>query len=107
MPIRHSPAVRARFGPACLLIYLPNRCGGKNLFTMVELYRQQKQQQKTLHRYRAILVASSYMRHEFHRHGVAADRIGLVPYFLHGVTPDAEQPAERRLQTACSLSAVS
>src|SRR5207249_239131 len=59
-----------RFGPACLLHYLPRRCGGRNPFTMWKLYRRESRRLKNLSKYRAIVTHSRHMRDEYIRNGL-------------------------------------
>lgn len=68
-------------GPGCLAAYFPLGCGGNNPFTMLQLYRQQMQRRNSLVRFEKILVASSHMIEEYQRHGLAPDRLALVPLF--------------------------
>jgi len=67
------------FGPACLLLYYPRRCGGLNPATMWTLYQRSAKRKKHLEKYAAIMVASEHMRREYLRHGVAPARIHLAP----------------------------
>jgi glycosyltransferase involved in cell wall biosynthesis len=84
-------------GPGCLLAYLPCRCGGLNPTTMLRLYEVQRRRRRLLPRYRAVLVASSHMRDEYRRHGVAEDLLRLVPLFPAGQQPDADPPHRQGL----------
>jgi glycosyltransferase involved in cell wall biosynthesis len=68
-----------QFGPACLALYFPRRCGGLNPGTMWKMYQRAAERNLQLPRYAAILVASAHMRREFARHGVEAERIHLAP----------------------------
>jgi glycosyltransferase involved in cell wall biosynthesis len=83
------------FGTGCLWRYLPRRCGGLHPGTMMRQYRLQKQRGALLDRYGAVLVASSHMREEYRRHGVAPERLHLVPLFPAQSVPDPVAPAER------------
>ncbi len=85
----------AAFGPACLARYFPRRCGGLNPATMLRQYRHQQRRRAQLPRYRAVFVASRHMREEYIRHGVAADRLHLLPLFPPGEVPDPAPPPER------------
>jgi glycosyltransferase involved in cell wall biosynthesis len=89
-----EPCSRA-FGPACLALYYPRRCGGLNPATMIRQYRLQRHRLRLLARCPSVLVASDHMRAEYVRNGVPADRIRLLPLFPAGVTPDIDPPAER------------
>jgi glycosyltransferase involved in cell wall biosynthesis len=84
-------------GPGCLAAYLPRRCGGLNPWTAWTLYRTQQQRRRLLDRYAAVAVASRWMFEEYRRHGVAEDRLHLLPLFPPGVEPDAQPPLERAL----------
>ena len=68
-----------QFGPACLALYFPRRCGGLNPGTMWKMYRRASERNIQLPRFAAVLVASAHMRREFARHGVAPERIHLAP----------------------------
>jgi glycosyltransferase involved in cell wall biosynthesis len=68
-----------QFGPACLALYLPRRCGGLHPGTMFKMYQRTSERNVQIPRYAAILVASAHMRREFERHGVKAERIHLSP----------------------------
>jgi len=69
---------RRLFGPACLALHYPRRCGGLNPKTMWTMYRRSAEVNRQLPRYQAVLVASRHMYGEFERHGVGADRLHLV-----------------------------
>jgi len=68
-----------RFGPGCLVNYLPRRCGGLNPLTMWRMYRAQRARQALLGRYRAVVVLSEHMREEFLRHDLQPERVVLIP----------------------------
>ncbi len=78
-------------GRGCLAAYLPRRCGGRNPITMLQSYRHQRRRNATLALHRAVLVASTHMRDEYRRHGVADPQ--LVPLFPPGVDSDANPPS--------------
>lgn len=86
-----------RFGPACLALYYPRRCGGLNPVTMWKLYERSAERNKQLAKYAAILVASEHMRREYLRHGVAPGSIHLAP--LPNPNESQPGPAERRSET--------
>jgi len=73
----HSTAVpklcNRRFGPACLLHYFPQHCGGSNPFTMWSQYRLQSRRLDLMHRYRALITNSQHMVRELARHGLKAE----------------------------------
>jgi glycosyltransferase involved in cell wall biosynthesis len=98
---RHAyPSVTActrTFGPACLALHYPRRCGGLDPRALLAGYRQQAARFALLPRYRAVLVASSHMQHEFARHGVLLGCLRVAPLPPGDLTPDAMPPAERPL----------
>jgi glycosyltransferase involved in cell wall biosynthesis len=68
-----------QFGPACLVLYYPRRCGGLNPVTMWKMYGRSSENNGQLPKYAAILVASAHMRREYERHGVPPEKIHLAP----------------------------
>jgi glycosyltransferase involved in cell wall biosynthesis len=66
------------FGPACLVLYYPRRCGGLNPVTMWKMYQRSSERNAQLQRYAAILVASAHMRREYERHGVSPEKIQVA-----------------------------
>jgi glycosyltransferase involved in cell wall biosynthesis len=90
----YQPCNRA-LGLACLAAYFPRGCGGRNPLTMLGLYRTQRRRNRTLQRYRAVLVASRHMASEYQRNGVDTDRLLLIPLFPPDATPDPNVPAPR------------
>jgi len=69
-----------RLGPACLGLYLPRGCGGKNPFTMFQLYNRELAHQKRLRRYRLLLTHSEAMRDEYLRHDFPPERVAVLPF---------------------------
>jgi glycosyltransferase involved in cell wall biosynthesis len=69
------------FGPGCLAHYLPRRCGQANPLVMLTQYRWSARQRALLDRYTAVVVASGFMRDEYLRAGVSADRLAAIPLF--------------------------
>jgi glycosyltransferase involved in cell wall biosynthesis len=84
-----------RFGPACLALHYPRRCGGLSPASMLRMYRSQAARRALLPRYRAICVASEHMRAEYLRHGVPDDRVPVLHLPPPGVTRDPAPPAAR------------
>jgi glycosyltransferase involved in cell wall biosynthesis len=82
------------FGPACLGLYYPRRCGGLNPRSMLRQYALQKRR-GLLRSLPAVLVASRHMREEYRRHGVPEGRLHLVPLFPPGQEPDPQPPGQR------------
>lgn len=68
-----------RFGPVCLALYYPRRCGGLNPATMWRMFCRQSQIHSRFGRWRALLVASRHMYQEFEKNGVRPDHLHLVP----------------------------
>ena len=69
------------FGPGCLAHYLPRRCGQASPFVMMQQYRWGTSQRSLFDRYRAVVVASRFMRSEFVRAGMAEDQVHAIPLF--------------------------
>ncbi|MGH9370283.1 MAG: glycosyltransferase family 4 protein [Vicinamibacterales bacterium] len=63
------------FGPACLALYFPRRCGGLSAVTMVREYAKQRRRFSLLGRYAAVVTGSEHMCREFLRHGAARGRV--------------------------------
>lgn len=68
-------------GPACLALYAPRHCGPLRPGAIVGGYLRAAAQQRLLAEYAAVVVGSRHMAEEFDRHGVARDRLKLVPLF--------------------------
>jgi len=68
-----------RFGPACLVLHYPRRCGGLLPLAAWQGYRLESQRNSRLQDYATILVASNHMRTEYLRHGVSPNRIRIAP----------------------------
>jgi glycosyltransferase involved in cell wall biosynthesis len=69
-----QPCTR-RFGPACLALYYPRRCGGLKPANFAADYLRQRQRFGLLRRYAAVLTHSEHMRREYLRHGAAGGRV--------------------------------
>jgi glycosyltransferase involved in cell wall biosynthesis len=67
-----------QFGPMCLVLYYPRRCGGLHPGTMWKMYQRAVERNVQLPQYAAVLVASAHMRREFERHGVPPERLHLA-----------------------------
>ena len=70
-------ACSREFGPACLALYFPRRCGGRSPHTMMRLYRLQSERRHALTRQSAVITHSEHMKDELVRHGIAAS---VIPY---------------------------
>ncbi len=78
------PAVRPcarEFGPACLGLYFPRRCGQLRPLLMVEQFGWARRQRRLFDRYAHVIVASRHMATEYARHGVPVERLATVPLF--------------------------
>ena len=89
-----------RFGPACLALYLPRKCGGANPVTMARLYRTQSARLRTLQQASAVLTLSNHMAEEMRRNSVPSDRIHVLAPF---VTPGIAQSSDTRDDGICKL----
>lgn len=76
-------------GPACLLHYLPRRCGRRQPLEAVRNYQWAARQRALFPQYRSMVVASEHMRGEFMTHGVAAERVHAIPLFVADAMRDA------------------
>jgi glycosyltransferase involved in cell wall biosynthesis len=74
-------ACQRTFGPACLALYFPRRCGQLVPGVMVKGYQWASEQRALFSRYTTVVVASHHMRDEMARHGVADDRLKVLPLF--------------------------
>ena len=74
-----EPCTRA-FGAGCLVRFDPRRCGGINPLVALTNYRLQGQRLDLLGKYDAVFCASTHMRDELVRNGIAPTRIRLAPY---------------------------
>jgi len=89
-----------RFGAACLLAYLPERCGGLSPVTMLRQYRIESARLDLLGRAAAIVANSTYIRGEYVRHGFPPDRVFTANLF---VAPGPEPAPAPDLSPACRL----
>ena len=67
------------FGPMCLVLHYPRRCGGLNPLGAWRMYQRHAARHARLQDYRNILVASRHMFRELEKHGVSSDKLKLVP----------------------------
>jgi glycosyltransferase involved in cell wall biosynthesis len=79
-------------GVGCLAHYLPHRCGGLNPLVALRLFGNQRSRLAAIIQARALVVASGYMRDEYLKNGVAAERIHVVPYFVQSPAVSAPLP---------------
>ena len=89
------------FGPMCLLLHYPRRCGGLNPIVEWKNFQFEKSRNARLADHRAVLVASSHMRAEFLKHGVDPAKLHQVrlPPAAPGLTsaPPRKEPRGRLL----------
>ena len=69
------------FGPGCLAHYLPRRCGQANPFVMMQEYRWGTELRSLFTKWRALVVASRFMRDEYLRAGVPPGTVHAIPLF--------------------------
>ena len=67
------------FGPACLALFYPRRCGGLNPLTLARDYTRQHARLDRLRTAHTLVTASAHMREEYLRHGFAPDRVVHLP----------------------------
>jgi glycosyltransferase involved in cell wall biosynthesis len=84
-----------RFGPMCLALHYPRRCGGLNPLAALHTFQLQAQRNRFLARYRAVLVASQHMFGEYAEHEVPSNRLHFVPYPPTDFAPSLEPPVHR------------
>lgn len=82
-------------GPACLALYLPKHCGGRNPWTLLRRFRTESRRRSNLPHYAAILVASDHVGTQLRLHGVDPGRIHRVPLFPPGISPTLDPPPPR------------
>jgi glycosyltransferase involved in cell wall biosynthesis len=86
-----------QFGPACLMLYYPRRCGGIHRGTMLRLFARARRQNEQLHRYAAVLVASRAMYDGLLRHDLPEGKTHLVRYPATDVIAPDQPPERKRL----------
>jgi glycosyltransferase involved in cell wall biosynthesis len=85
------------FGPMCLLMHYPRRCGGLNPVRAWQMFQVQARRNSRLGDYKSILVASRHMRDEYARHGVDSDKLQIVPLPIAHTAPEAALFMDRML----------
>lgn len=66
------------FGPMCLLMHYPRRCGGLNPVLAWKMFQTERVHNSLLAGYRAVLVASTHMYAEFSRNGVRPETLHVM-----------------------------
>lgn len=80
------------FGPPCLALYLPRRCGRLRPLQMIDDYRWTSRQRDLFARYAHVVVASGHMASEYSRHGISRDRLTTAPLFPTDGEPSSARP---------------
>ncbi len=83
-----------KFGPMCVLLHYPRRCGGLNPLTTLRLFRKQAQHKSALARYAAILTGGESMQQEYLSYDLDARKILVAPLPAFEGDPD-EAPSPR------------
>lgn len=81
------------FGPKCLAVYYPQRCGGLNPLTLLRRYRQQSALHGRLARYQAVAVATRHMHQEMLKNGVPSEKLHLLRLPVVDGVRSSEVPA--------------
>lgn len=84
-----------RFGPMCLVLHYPRRCGGLDPLRAWRMFQFQARRNSRLARYSALLVASTHMYREFEQHGISRDKLQLVPLPTTNSTLSATPPVPK------------
>ena len=96
-----------RFGPACIALYGPRRCGQLSAGELVLQYRWARAQRALYSRYRAIVVASEHMRLEYVGNGAPAARVQVNPLFpTHDEAPALRAPGQTTIVFAGRMTAL-
>jgi glycosyltransferase involved in cell wall biosynthesis len=74
----HSVCTRT-LGPACLLHYFPDRCGGRNPLTMFSSYRRARGHQHLFGKYAAVITLSEHMNRACVGHGARRHTTVTIP----------------------------
>lgn len=91
-----TPRTCARtLGVPCLLHYYPNRCGGWDPRTMMAGWRLNRARLERVKAAAGVLALSTHMAREYVRHGIAAERVEVVPPPVTPVETVADAPGER------------
>jgi glycosyltransferase involved in cell wall biosynthesis len=77
------------YGPACVALYLPRRCGQLSPTAFFHQWRVAESHRAVRDRYSAIVVASEHMRREYLRSGADPSRVRTNPLFpTEPIDPD-------------------
>jgi glycosyltransferase involved in cell wall biosynthesis len=89
MTLPRTQACERRFGPACLALFYPRRCGGLNPLTLLKDYDLHRARLALMRSYRLVLVLSEHMRTEYLRHGLSPGVVRTMPPYLSTDVPRA------------------
>jgi glycosyltransferase involved in cell wall biosynthesis len=89
-----QPCTRT-FGLACLPLNYVRQCGYRHPLRFLKRYRDQRQRERLLRQFKAVLVASRHMAEVYRQQGVPVERLTLAPLFPTAVSPLPEPPARR------------
>lgn len=92
------PSVRTcerTLGPACLGLNYLRGCGFRSPTGLARTYQVQRARLEIVRFVRTVVVASTHMRREYERHGVAEGSLVTLPYPTLDVRPDPEPPSAR------------
>lgn len=87
-----------RFGPACLVLHYPRRCGGLNPWRALRMYQTNSCRSSKLVNYSAVAVASRHMYHELQQHGVGLDNLHVLPLPVTSGVPQLRELTARPFQ---------
>ena len=84
-------ACHRAFGPACVGLFLPRRCGRVSPTVLIEELRWTRAQRTLFPQYAAVVVGSDHMRDEYVRNGIQASAVHVNPLFA--TRPIAARPS--------------
>lgn len=82
------------FGPGCLLMFYPRRCGGINPFTLVKDYRMTAARLRVIRSYQRVVTHTAHMQSEYAKHLVVCQ--ALSPYSCANYQQTRRSPTVQR-----------
>jgi glycosyltransferase involved in cell wall biosynthesis len=79
-------------GPACLLHYLPHRCGGLNPMLAIRLFSEERLRQTHILSAARVIVGSEFLAREYERSGAKGGKLVINPLFVR--SPELQSPRE-------------
>lgn len=73
-----KPGIKAcsrKFGPACLVMFYPRRCGGLNPVTLIKDYQRTQDRLAVIARYSKVVTHTAHMEAEYWKHGISCEAI--------------------------------